>query len=439
MTAIVDVESEVTRLELEELPAGWTIAALCQLIGSDGLLSDGDWIETKDQDPAGDVRLIQLADVGDGVYRNKSERYLTSNKAAELKCTFLKAGDILIARMPDPLGRACIFPGDPRRAVTAVDVCIVRPGTNGADSQWICHILNSPNIRERVERLQRGTTRQRVSRRNLEAVELAVPPLAEQRRIVLKVDALLTRVNGARAQLARVPTILKHFRHSVLAAACSGRLTEDWRETNPNFERATALLECIREARKQRKAKPVAAIQDSNDTPYEDLPSTWTECQVAQIALVCLGATPSRKEPTYWDGGIPWVSSGEVANCRISDTVEKITDSGLENSNAKLYPPGSVLIAMIGEGKTRGQSAILAIEACTNQNVAALLFDTQFISGEYIWRWALGEYERNRAVGRGGAQPALNGQKVRELWLPLPPLSEQHEIVPPDRRLVQTG
>ena len=197
MTAIVDVESEVTRLELEELPAGWTIAALCQLIGSDGLLSDGDWIETKDQDPAGDVRLIQLADVGDGVYRNKSERYLTSNKAAELKCTFLKAGDILIARMPDPLGRACIFPGDPRRAVTAVDVCIVRPGTNGADSQWICHILNSPNIRERVERLQRGTTRQRVSRRNLEAVELAVPPLAEQRRIVLKVDALLTRVNGA--------------------------------------------------------------------------------------------------------------------------------------------------------------------------------------------------------------------------------------------------
>jgi type I restriction enzyme, S subunit len=150
---------------------------------------------------------------------------------------------------------------------------------------------------------------------------------------------------------------------------------------------------------------------------------------VGQIASVCLGGTPSRKHPEYWAGGIPWVSSGEVANCRISGTRESISDLGLEESNAKVYPKGSVLIAMIGEGKTRGQSAILDIDACTNQNVAGLVFDAGNIQPEYVWLWALGEYESTRAVGRGGNQPALNGQKVRSLKVPLPPFEEQGEIV----------
>src|SRR5258706_213073 len=100
-----------------------TLAALLR----DGLFIDGDWVESKDQDPNGEVRLIQLADVGDGVFRTRSARFLTMEKARELRCTFLEPGDILVARMPEPLGRACIFPGIGRPAVTVVDVCIVRP------------------------------------------------------------------------------------------------------------------------------------------------------------------------------------------------------------------------------------------------------------------------------------------------------------------------
>ncbi|AFV22475.1 Type I restriction enzyme StySPI specificity protein [Methanolobus psychrophilus R15] len=142
-----------------------------------------------------------------------------------------------------------------------------------------------------------------------------------------------------------------------------------------------------------------------------------------------MGGTPSRKVKGYWGGNIYWLSSGEIANCRITSSKETITEEGLQNSNAKVNPPKTVLIAMIGEGKTRGQSAILDTHSCTNQNVAAIVFDTEYVSPEYVWRWALGEYENNRAVGRGGSQPALNGQKVRELIIPLPPLPEQQEIV----------
>jgi type I restriction enzyme S subunit len=84
---------------------------------------------------------------------------------------------------------------------------------------------------------------------------------------------------------------------------------------------------------------------------------------------------------------------------------------------------------MIGEGKTRGQSAILDIEAATNQNVAAILPNHEIVTSEYVWRWALAQYEVTRAVGRGGNQPALNGQKVRQLRVPVPHIDEQHEIV----------
>ncbi|MFM9597551.1 hypothetical protein ACKI1O_50540, partial [Streptomyces scabiei] len=86
------------------------------LAGADGLVSDGDWIESKDQDPEGDVRLIQLMDIGDGEFLDKSKRYLNAEAAARLRCTFLEPGDVLIARMPDPLGRACVFPGVGQRA-----------------------------------------------------------------------------------------------------------------------------------------------------------------------------------------------------------------------------------------------------------------------------------------------------------------------------------
>src|SRR6266568_6955653 len=103
---------------MSELPPGWALANLPDMLAQDGVFSDGDWVESKDQDPGGDVRLIQLADVGDGSYRNRSARFLTSSKAHELGCTFLQPGDVLIARMPDPLGRACLFPGDAKASVT---------------------------------------------------------------------------------------------------------------------------------------------------------------------------------------------------------------------------------------------------------------------------------------------------------------------------------
>jgi type I restriction enzyme, S subunit len=153
---------------------------------------DGDWIESKDQDPNGDVRLIQLADIGVGKFLNRSARYLTSKKANQLKCTYLKPGDILIARMPDPIGRACLFPNLGRPCVTAVDVAILRP-KNEIDAEYLVYWINSPKFHTEIASLANGATRQRVSRKKLEKLEVSLPSLGEQRRLVARIKECVNR------------------------------------------------------------------------------------------------------------------------------------------------------------------------------------------------------------------------------------------------------
>jgi type I restriction enzyme S subunit len=202
-----------------DLPSGWASGAIADLIGQEGAFVDGDWVETKDQDPGGDVRLTQLADIGEGRFRDRSHRFLTSLAATRLRCTYLEQGDILVARMPDPLGRACIFLGDLRPCVTAVDVCIIRPGANTVDSRWLMWWINTPQFRSEILARQAGTTRKRISRKNLSAIKFPIPPLEEQRRIVAAIEEQLSRLDAAERSLIQARHKLVALRGASLAAA----------------------------------------------------------------------------------------------------------------------------------------------------------------------------------------------------------------------------
>lgn len=204
---------------MSDLPHGWTHATIEQLAGSQGLTTDGDWIETKDQDPDGDVRLIQLADIGDGEFRDRSARLVTSETARRLNCTFLEEGDLLIARMPDPLGRACVFPGVGQPAITAVDVFVWRPSPSGPSARWLMHFVNSSDIRNRMAEQAGGTTRQRIAGGRVKKIEISVPPFPEQRRIVAKIDSLSAKSKRSRDHLDHIPRLVEKYKQAILAEA----------------------------------------------------------------------------------------------------------------------------------------------------------------------------------------------------------------------------
>jgi type I restriction enzyme, S subunit len=206
------------------LPRGWTNASIEQLAGAQGLTTDGDWIETKDQDPNGDVRLIQLADIGDGEFRDRSARFVTSKTVDRLNCTLLEKGDLLIARMPDPLGRACVFPGVGQPAITAVDVLVWRPQAGGPLSRWLMHFVNSEEVRNKIAEQAGGTTRQRVAGGRVKQLVVPVPPLPEQRCIVAKIDRLFAKSKRARDHLDHIPRLVEKYKQAILAAAFRGEL-----------------------------------------------------------------------------------------------------------------------------------------------------------------------------------------------------------------------
>lgn len=194
-------------------PKGWPKPSLLEMLATAEVFVDGDWVESKDQDPEGEVRLIQLADVGDGVYLDKSARFLTKQTALRLKCTPLRVGDILVARMPDPLGRACLFPGDQREAVTVVDVCIIRPGAGGPNPVWLMCCINTPGFRSLIAREATGTTRERISRGNLSRLRIISPPQELQESFVRQHEALHRLRLGYGASYIELETLFASLQH----------------------------------------------------------------------------------------------------------------------------------------------------------------------------------------------------------------------------------
>ena len=192
-----------------------------------GLFCDGDWVESRDQDPNGTIRLLQLADIGDGEFRNKSSRWLRPDQAERIGVTYVQEGDILIARMPDPLGRACIVPKLETPSITAVDVAILRVKREDVDPRWLMWWLNSPQTRATVASLASGTTRQRITRKKLEALDLLLPPIGEQRRIVETLFNHLSRLDKAFAELSDARTNLILFERAMLHDEFSLAVSDD--------------------------------------------------------------------------------------------------------------------------------------------------------------------------------------------------------------------
>ena len=154
-----------------------------------GKFVDGDWIESKDQSEDG-IRLLQLADIGIGEFINKSRRYISQDTFKRLRCFEVLPGDVLIARMPDPIGRACIVEDIGSKMITAVDCCIARVDSNHSSKKYLLYLLNSFEFLHKANLLASGTTRQRIARKSLEEIQVPKPILKTQLEIVERLEIL---------------------------------------------------------------------------------------------------------------------------------------------------------------------------------------------------------------------------------------------------------
>lgn len=162
------------------------------------------------------------------------------------------------------------------------------------------------------------------------------------------------------------------------------------------------------------------------ETPYE-LPEGWKWCRLGDVADWGSGGTPSRKNPEYYKGTIPWIKTGELNESYIYDSEEKISEDAIKNSSAKLFPKETVALAMYGA--TIGKTAIFGIEASTNQACACAICHKD-LDNHYLFQFLKSKKDYFISSGKGGAQPNISQEIIKNTIIPLPPtLEEQQRIV----------
>jgi type I restriction enzyme, S subunit len=370
-------------------------------------------------------KIATIADVTDYISRGKSPKYtdLSSLPVVNQKAIrwfgiqkehlkyvhpdqfdswaperYIQEGDILWnSTGTGTIGRACLVSQENLEPPKVVDshVTIVRPNKASIESSYLFAWIRSSEVQDTIASLYSGSTNQvELNRATIAATQIPLAPLNEQKRIADKLDALLARVDACRERLDRVPLILKRFRQAVLAAATSGELTEDWRKENQcNFDE-------------------------------------WQEVDVQSIAMVGTGSTPLRSNSRFFSSsGTPWITSAATGELFVTKAHEFVTEEAVLAHRLKRYPIGTLLVAMYGEGKTRGQVAELAIEATINQACAAVIVDEAQAVKEFVKLTLQANYLEMRELAEGGNQPNLNLSKIKEFKLALPSIDEQQEII----------
>jgi type I restriction enzyme S subunit len=346
----------------------------------------------------------------------------------------LLEGDLLVNRVNsrELVGKAAVIPAGMEPSVFESKNIRVRLDGAKALPKFINYQLFAGGSRHFANNAQQVVGMASISQGQLADFPIALTDLDEQRRIVAEIDKQFSRLDEAVANLQRVKANLKRYKAAVLKAAVEGRLVETESSIasreGRGYETGEQLLQRILEVRRSQWSgrgkykEPVAPSVECRE-----LPEGWVWSSMDQLAEVGTGATPNRSNAAFWTAGdVPWVSSAVVNGDQVSEASEFVTQRALAETNLTLYPPGTLLLAMYGEGKTRGKCAELRIPATMNQALAAIQTEDEIRS--YLRHFLEHNYEEMRKVASGGVQPNLNLSLVRTVCIPLPPLSEQTRI-----------
>ena len=339
------------------------------------IFTDGDWIEKKDQSVDG-IRLVQTGNIKVGYFAERQDkaRYISEDTFNRLNCTEVKRGDILVSRLPDPVGRASIIPELKDKAITAVDCTIIRLKEEILPT-YLNYYMQSPQYLSSIQLKVTGATRQRISRKNLGEISITFPPLPEQERIVAKLDAAFAEIDSA----IDMSTV----------------------KENEVKKLDRFLLENL--------------FKENFDIK-----------KIGDLGNVKSGGTPKSTEQSYWNGEIDWYSSGELNNMYASQTAKHITNKGLSNSNAKIFPKGSLLVGMYDTAAMK--MSILQKEATFNQAIVGIP-PNEFALPEYLF-YALNFLKPKILLERRGVrQQNLSLAKIKNIDIPIPSMEQQQYIV----------
>jgi type I restriction enzyme S subunit len=381
----------------------------------------------------GNIPWVKSGELRDGVVY-EVEEFITEEGLKNSSAKMFPKGTVCIAMYGATVGKIGILGMD---ATTNQAVCgiLLPDNVNRSYLYWYLFLKRSYFINQ-----GKGGAQPNINQEIIRNLPLPLPPLPEQKKIVAKIEELFSDLDAGVANLKKVQANLKRYRAAVLKAACEGKLVPTEAElqkaagkNGKNFETGEQLLQRILAARHKswagRGKYKEQENPDTNNLPA--LPEGWTWATVDQVSSVGTGATPNRGNNRYWSNGdIPWITSSAVNSMFVESCTEYVTKAALEETNLTIYPKHTLILAMYGEGKTRGMVSELLLDATTNQALAAIeMVGCSDSCRKYLKTFLQGHYEDMRRLASGGVQPNLNLSLVRQISFPLPSLAEQERIV----------
>lgn len=428
---------------VRELPKGWVEKPLGQLVVVERGSSPRPIKNFITNDEDG-VNWVKIGDAKKGkMYIDSTKEKITKEGAK--KSRFVDVGDFILSNsMSFGLPYIMAIPG------YIHDGWFVIRLPKDIDSSYFYYLLSSSYLKSQFHLLAAGGVVKNISGDLVKKALLPIAPLAEQKRIVEKLDSLLGQVETIQQRLEHLPDIIKRFRQSVLAAAVSGKLTEEWRKGKTLAPSNKVFLEEILQSRKdkweeeqlrnfKRKGKfpknnnwkkkyknPIEGYLDEYDTTIiKDIPKEWLVSNLDLISIIVTGKTPSTTDEENWNGELPFISPSQISpEGLILNPSRLVSDIG--STKVPTLPINSILIVCIG---TIGKVGLLDKEAAFNQQINALIpvkgMDSRFL---FYWSKTLHTW-LNKTSSAVVNAAIINKSRLSMAPCPIPSLKEQAEIV----------
>lgn len=388
----------------------------------------------KAQAKGGGVQMLRITDIQNGRVDWVSVPFcdITSDSAARAKYS-LRPGDLVFARTGATTGKSFLIRDTPN-AVFASYLIRVRPSSK-VDPAFLYHFFQSRDYWEQISDNVAGSAQPNCNASKLAQLDLPLPSVAEQQRIVAKLEEVLGRVRGCQERLDKVPKILKRFRQSVLATACSGRLTADWREQHDHLAKIDATIECIHKRRGKTANSPAQSArvkgiyQEIEEGDAGELPESWRFVRLSKLCNSFDYGTSAKSQPS---GDIPVLRMGNIQNGEIDWTDLVYTSDSREIANY-LLKPNTVLFNRTNSPELVGKTAIYRGERPAIFAGYLIRANPELeLDAEYLnlcLNTANAKEFCMSVKTDGVSQSNINAQKLGAFELPFCSIEEQREIV----------
>ena len=408
-----------------DIPENWVWVTLGSILNK---LTDGTH-KTPKYTSTG-VKFVSVKDMSNGFLSLENTKFISEEEHKELyaRCNPEK-GDLILSKVGTTGVPAIVDTTEPFSLF--VSVALLKFDCNCIDVEFLYYMLMSPLVQAQASENTRGVGNKNWVLDAIASTMVVLPPISEQKRIVVKLKELLPYIDHYSDSYAKLEQFNAKFpesmKKSILQYAIQGKLVEQRAEEGTGeelYQQIQVEKQRLIQEKKIKKEKPLAEISE-DEIPF-DIPESWKWVKVGNVGSWSSGATPSRTNPAYYGGTIPWLKTGDLNDGFIKEIPEFITDLALEKTSVRLNPVGSVLMAMYGA--TIGKLGILDISATTNQACCACI-PYEGIHNKYLFYYLMSMRRSYIGMAEGGAQPNISKEKIVNSLIPLPPLTEQKRIV----------